>query len=96
LLRGPLVLTFYRGIWCLYCNFDLQALEAARPLIEALGATLIAISQQTPANSRKSQRQNGLGFPILSIASAWLRRSSVCAGTSRTTCRKFINGLAPI
>jgi peroxiredoxin len=65
LLRGPLVVTFYRGIWCPYCNFDLQALEAARPLIEARGASLIAISQQTPANSRKSQRQNGLGFPIL-------------------------------
>jgi peroxiredoxin len=65
LLRGPLVVTFYRGIWCPYCNFDLQALEAARPQIEARGASLIAISQQTPANSRKSQRQNGLGFPIL-------------------------------
>lgn len=65
LLRGPLVVTFYRGIWCPYCNFDLQALEAARPLIEARGANLIAISQQTPANSRKSQRQNGVRFPIL-------------------------------
>jgi peroxiredoxin len=43
----------------------LQALEAARPEIEARGATLVAISQQTPAKSRKSQRQNGLGFPIL-------------------------------
>jgi peroxiredoxin len=65
LLRSRLVLTFYRGMWCPYCNFDLQALEAARPEIEARGATLVAISQQTPANSRKSQRQNGLGFPIL-------------------------------
>jgi peroxiredoxin len=65
LLRGPLVLTFYRGVWCPYCNFDLQALEAARSEIEARGAKLIAISQQTAANARKSQRQNGLGFPIL-------------------------------
>lgn len=66
LLRGPLVVTFYRGIWCPYCNFDLQALEAARLEIEARGASMIAISQQTPPNSRKSQRQNNLGFPILS------------------------------
>lgn len=65
LLRGPLVMTFYRGVWCPYCNFDLQALEAARREIEARGASLIAISQQTAANSRKSQRQNRLGFPIL-------------------------------
>src|SRR3546814_4547416 len=45
---------------------ELQALEAARPDCEALGATLIAISPQTAPNSRKSVRQNKLGFPILS------------------------------
>jgi peroxiredoxin len=65
LARGPLVVTFYRGVWCPFCNFDLTALEAARSEIEARGATLVAISQQTAPNSRKSQRQNGLGFPIL-------------------------------
>ncbi len=65
LARGPLVATFYRGAWCPFCNFDLSALEQARAEIEARGATLVAISQQTAPNSRKSQRQNGLGFPIL-------------------------------
>jgi peroxiredoxin len=65
LAKGPLVLTFYRGVWCPYCNFDLSALEAARSEIESRGANLVAISQQTAPNSRKSQRQNGLGFPIL-------------------------------
>lgn len=66
LAEGPLVVTFYRGIWCPFCNFDLGALEQARPEIESRGARLLAISQQTAPNSRKSQRQNGLGFPILS------------------------------
>lgn len=65
LARGPLVLTFYRGAWCPFCNFDLSALEAARAELEARGASLVAISLQTAPNSRKSQRQNGLGFPIL-------------------------------
>ncbi len=65
LANGPLVLTFYRGVWCPYCNFELTALEAARSEIEARGASLVAISQQLAPNSRKSQRQNGLGFPIL-------------------------------
>ena len=51
---------------CPYCNFDLTALEDARAEIEARGAGLVAVSQQTAPNSRKSQRQNGLGFPILS------------------------------
>lgn len=68
LQRGPLVLSFYRGVWCPYCNMELQALEAARPDFAALGATLVAISPQTAPNSRKSVRQNGLGFPILSDA----------------------------
>ncbi len=66
LAGGPLVVTFYRGVWCPYCNYELTALEEARSEIEARGATLVAISQQLAPNSRKSQRQNGLGFPILS------------------------------
>jgi peroxiredoxin len=65
LLEGPLVVSFYRGVWCPYCNYELTALEAARAQIEARGASLVAISQQLAPNSRKSQRQNGLGFPIL-------------------------------
>jgi peroxiredoxin len=65
LAKGPVVLTFYRGFWCPYCNFDLAALELARPEIEKRGASLVAVSQQTAANSRKSQRANNLAFPIL-------------------------------
>jgi peroxiredoxin len=68
LARGPLVVSFYRGVWCPYCNMELQALQAALPAFQALGASLVAISPQTAANSRKSMRQNGLGFPILSDA----------------------------
>src|SRR6185503_3828718 len=64
--KGPVVASFYRGAWCPYCNMDLQALQAALPEIEARGANLIAISPQTAPNSRKSQRDNKLAFPILS------------------------------
>ena len=66
LTKGPLVLSFYRGVWCPYCNIELKALEAARPVIEAAGASLIAISPQKAANSRRSARENSLSFPILS------------------------------
>ena len=66
LARGPLVISFYRGVWCPYCNLELQALQAALPEITARGASLVAISPQTAPNSRKSQRDNKLGFPILS------------------------------
>jgi peroxiredoxin len=68
LRRGPLVLSFYRGVWCPYCNMELQALEAAKPAFDKHGASLVAISPQTAPNSRKSVRQNKLSFPILSDA----------------------------
>jgi len=66
LAEGPLVVSFYRGVWCPYCNMELQALQEALPEFEAVGAKLVAISPQTSVNSRKSVRQNALGFPILS------------------------------
>ncbi len=66
LASGPLVISFYRGVWCPYCNIELQALQAVLPAIVEKGAQLIAISPQTAANSRRSQRDNGLTFPILS------------------------------
>ena len=49
LARGPLVISFYRGVWCPYCNLELQALQAALPEIAARGASLVAISPQTAA-----------------------------------------------
>jgi peroxiredoxin len=66
LAQGPLVISFYRGVWCPYCNMELQALQEALPSFRELGANLVAISPQSPVNSRKSVRTNGLGFPILS------------------------------
>lgn len=68
LARGPAIVTFYRGVWCPYCNADLKALQAALPEIQAAGASLVSISPQTAANSRKAKRDNGLTFPILGDA----------------------------
>jgi peroxiredoxin len=66
LKKGPLVVSFYRGVWCPYCNMELQALEAAKSQFDKYGASLVAISPQTAPNSRKSIRQNKLSFPIVS------------------------------
>jgi peroxiredoxin len=66
LAKGPLVVTFYRGVWCPYCNMDLQALQEALSAITERGAQLIAISPQSQHNSLKSERENKVTFPILS------------------------------
>ena len=66
LAKGPLVVSFYRGVWCPYCNAELQALEAVLPMIRQAGANLVAISPQLAVNSLKSARVSQLSFPILS------------------------------
>ena len=66
LSKGPVVLSFYRGVWCPYCNLDLKELELYVDRIRAAGATLVAITPQTAANSRKSIAEHKLSFPILS------------------------------
>ncbi|WP_394748829.1 peroxiredoxin-like family protein [Spongiimicrobium salis] len=60
------VLAFYRGAWCPYCNLELKALQEALPQIEAKGAQLVAISPQTPDNSMTSKEKNDLSFEVLS------------------------------
>ncbi len=44
LKKGPVVLTWYRGGWCPYCNIQLAAYQQILPQIEELGARLIAVS----------------------------------------------------
>src|SRR5579883_2564644 len=44
LTRGPAVVIFYRGIWCPYCNLQLRAYQQMLPRLQALGASLVAIS----------------------------------------------------
>jgi peroxiredoxin len=66
LKEKPLVVTFYRGVWCPYCNLDLQALQAVAGKVRAAGANLVTISPQIAANSRKAQRDLDLSFPVLS------------------------------
>jgi len=66
LTEVPLVVSFYRGVWCPYCNLELRALQEALLGFRELGANLVAISPQNQVNSRKSLRTNKLEFPILS------------------------------
>lgn len=64
--RGPVVLTFYRGSWCPYCNTQLHDYQERLAEIEASGATLVAISPQIPDSSLSMQEKNALAFPVLS------------------------------
>lgn len=64
--RGPLVLVFYRGGWCSYCNLQLRAWHQQSAELARLGATLLAISPQTLDNSLDTSENNQLAFTVLS------------------------------
>ncbi|MEM6327170.1 MAG: peroxiredoxin-like family protein [Bacteroidota bacterium] len=64
--QGPVILTFYRGAWCPYCNTQLRDYQQRLTEIETEGATLVAISPQLPDSSIVTQTENELAFPVLS------------------------------
>ena len=66
LKSGPMVLTFYRGDWCPYCNLALRAYQAILPEITALHGSLVAISPQNPDHTLLTVEHKELSYPVLS------------------------------
>jgi peroxiredoxin len=66
LASGPVVISFYRGGWCPYCNLELRALQVRLLELRELGATLVAISPEPPDRSLSTVQRNELSFPVLS------------------------------
>jgi peroxiredoxin len=66
LADGPVVISFYRGGWCPYCNLELRALQARLHDLHRLGASLVAISPELPDRSLSTEEKNELRFPVLS------------------------------
>lgn len=65
LMEGPLVVTFYRGGWCPYCNLELKSYQAVLSEIKANGGQLVAITPEPSANTLATSQQNELSFDIL-------------------------------
>ncbi|MFD4410431.1 peroxiredoxin-like family protein [Streptomyces sp. NPDC058467] len=66
LADGPVVLTFYRGAWCPYCNIALRSLHQHHDAITARGARLVAVSPQIPDESLSLAEKHDLAFDVLS------------------------------
>ena len=66
LSQGPVVLTFYRGSWCPYCNLQLRALQENLSEIKSLGASLIAITPEVPDDSLSLDDIRKMDFSVLS------------------------------
>ena len=65
LQNGPVVVVFYRGGWCPYCNLQLQAMEEVSATLAGLGATLLAVTPDRAAGTAETVGKHALSFPVL-------------------------------
>lgn len=70
LSKGPVIVTFYRGGWCPYCNLELKAYQEQLESIKAAGASLVAITPELPDQSLSTSEKNNLAFQVLSDVNA--------------------------
>lgn len=66
LAKGPLVISFYRGAWCPYCNLELRAYQNILKEIHDKGAQFVAISPELPDTSISLAEKHKLQFEVLS------------------------------
>ena len=65
LKKGKVVLIFYRGQWCPYCNKELKSIEDSLSLITSKGATVLAVTPELPENILKTIDKTRASYSIL-------------------------------
>ncbi len=66
LKKGPVILTWYRGGWCPYCNINLHHLQERLPDFHKAGASLLALTPELPDKSLSTSEKHNLEFEVLS------------------------------
>jgi peroxiredoxin len=64
--KGPMLISFYRGEWCPFCNLEVAALQARLGDFQAKGVTLVAVSPELPNGNLTMTEKHALQFPVLS------------------------------
>ena len=65
LKNGPVVVVFYRGAWCPYCNLQLRAYQQHLASFRKAGGQVVAISPEKPDASVNLVKKMGFDFPVL-------------------------------
>lgn len=68
LQKGDVVLMFYRGQWCPYCNKQMSQMNDSLKMITDKGATVVAISPEIQENVLKTIEKTKASFPVISDA----------------------------
>lgn len=63
--KGNVVITWYRGGWCPYCNVALSQLQEKLPEFKSLNTNLVALTPELPDHSLSTQEKNKLEFEVL-------------------------------
>lgn len=91
LKQGNLVIVFYRGAWCPFCNKYLHDLQEKLTEIKAAGGNLVAISAENPDTSMKVSQKNGVAFTVLSDPKLMVaRKFGIVYQLDKTTNEKYI------
>ena len=66
LKNGKVVLIFYRGQWCPYCNKELKGMQDSLSFITSKGAVVVAVTPELPENISKTIGKTNASYSILS------------------------------
>jgi peroxiredoxin len=91
LQNGPVVLTWYRGGWCPYCNLNLKYLQNQLSQFSELGATLVALTPELPDKSLSTKEKNELNFEILTDFNNDIAREFGIVYTLNNELQEFYN-----
>lgn len=86
--KGPVILVWYRGGWCPYCNITLRYLQAYLPEFKKYGALLLALTPESPDKTLSTKEKNKLGFEVLTDKDNEVARSYGIAYTLNDTLKK--------
>jgi peroxiredoxin len=88
--KGPVVVTFYRGGWCPFCNRALMEWRESVSAMEEMGVTFAAISPETPEHAAETTEKDDLEYLVLSdVTGEAQRRFKVAFELSRDTKKRY-------
>lgn len=96
LRKGPVVLTWYRGGWCPYCNIQLKHLQNLLPEFKKYNAQLAALSPELPDKSLTTVEKNNLQFEVLTDYNNDIARKFGIVFTINNDLVEIYNGFHPL
>jgi peroxiredoxin len=90
LQKGPVVMLFYRGQWCPYCNKQMSRLADSLSILTAKGASVLAITPETAENVKKTIEKTKSTFPVVEDEGlAIMKMYKVNFGVDEKTITKY-------